>query len=203
MLAFTPIEKKLLQKINTPAKVQDFLNTIPFNFERNGKDRVKSPIRVLRERNAHCIEGAIFAAYVLSLHGYKPLLIHLESTKKDYDHVVTLFQEDGLWGAISQTNHAVLRYREPVYETIRELALSYFHEYFLHDGTKTLRRYSEPLNLDIFESNWTVEENDLWGIDEELDLIAHFDIVPKKLVRKLRKADPIERKVGKIVEWKK
>ena len=203
MLSFTLQENRFLRTLNTPAKVQDFLNTIPFNFEKNGKDTVKSPLRVLREKNAHCIEGAIFAAYVLSLHGYKPLLVHLESTKKDYDHVVTVFKQNGYWGAISQTNHAVLRYREPVYKTIRELALSYFHEYFLHDGTKTLRTYSEPLNLQLFGKGWEVEEADLWGIDEELDKVKHFPIVPKTLLRKLRKADPLERKIGKIVEWEK
>jgi len=190
-----------MKRLNTPSKVQDFLNAIPSNFEHDGKDTVRSPIRVLRDNTAHCIEGAIVGAYILSLHGHKPLVLHLESAKGDLDHVVTLFKIDGLWGALSKTNHAVLRYREPVYKTIRELVMSYFHEYFTDDGVKTLRRYSDPLNLNAFEDDWPVAEMDLWGIDEELDRIKHHDILPKKMIKKLRKADSIERTVGKITEW--
>src|SRR3990167_3003217 len=176
MNIFTKKEIILFKKLNTPAKVQDFLNTIPINFEHDKIDRVKSPLRVMRENNAHCIEGAILGAYILSLHGYKPLIMHLETTKNDFDHIVAPFKINGLWGALSKTNHAVLRYREPIYKTIRELVLSYFHEYFMDDGKKTLRRYSKHLNLNIFENTWPYADGDLWGIDEELDKIKHYDI---------------------------
>jgi len=203
MLFFTPTEKALLKKLNMPAKVQDFLNSLHFNFEEKGKDTVKSPIRVLREKNAHCLEGAILGAYALSLHGHKPLLLHLQTTKEDFDHIVAPFKEKKLWGALSKTNHGVLRYREPVYKNIRELVMSYFHEYFLNDGRKTLRKYSRPLNLNVFEDDWMLAEEDLWGIDEELDKIRHYDIVPKNILKKLRKADKIEIKIGKIVEYAK
>ena len=203
MLKFTPTEKDLLKKLNTPGKVQDFLNSLHFNFEEKGKDTVKSPIRVLREKNAHCLEGAILGAYALSLHGHKPLLLHLQTTKEDFDHIVAPFKEKKLWGALSKTNHGVLRYREPVYKNIRELVMSYFHEYFLNDGRKTLRKYSRPLNLNVFEDDWMLAEEDLWGIDEELDKIRHYDIVPKEVFKKLRKADKIEIKIGKIVEYAK
>lgn len=204
MLIFSKKEESLLKKLNTPAKVQDFLNSLKFNFETDGKDTLKSPIMTLRAGNAHCIEGAILGAYILSLHGFKPLIMHLETIKdKDFDHVVVPFQQDGLWGALSKTNHAVLRYREPVYKNIRELVMSYFHEYFLDDGMKTLRRYSRPLNLNIFEKDWFKEDGDLWGIDEELDKIKHYDIAPKKVFQKLRKAEKIEIEAGKISEYKK
>ncbi len=202
MLAFTKKEKELLKKLNTPAKVQDFINSIPFNFEHDGVDRVKSPVRVLREKSAHCIEGAIFSAYALSLHGFKPKLIYLKTTKNDLEHVITLFEQDGFLGAISKTNHAVLRYREPVYKNVRELVMSYFHEYFLNDGTKTLRGYSDPLDLSIFEDGWEVAEEDLWGIDEELDKMKHHEIISKNMAKRLRKADKIERKAGEMPEWK-
>jgi hypothetical protein len=95
-----------------------------------------------------------------------------------------------------------LRYREPVYKNIRELVMSYFHEYFLNDGTKTLRSYSDPLDLNEFE-DWIDSDGDLWGIDEELDNLPHHDIVPKQYIKKLRLADPIECKAGKIVEYEK
>ena len=200
---FTKKEILLFKKLNTPAKVQDFLNSIPINFEEDKKDRVKSPLRVLRENNAHCIEGAILGAYILSIHGYKPLLLHLKTTKEDFDHIITPFKINGLWGALSKTNHAVLRYREPIYRNIRELALSFFHEYFNDQGIKTLRQYSQPLNLNIFENDWEVENDDLWGIDEELDRIKHYDIFPKNKKIKLRRAEKIEIEAGKITEWKK
>ena len=129
MLVFTQKEKSLMQKLNTPAKVQNFLNDLRFNFEEKG-ETLKSPLMVLRTKSAHCFEGALLGAYILSLHGYLPLVLHLETTNNDYDHVITPFRQYGLWGALSKTNHAVLRYREPIYKNIRELAMSYFHEYF-------------------------------------------------------------------------
>lgn len=201
MNSFTKKDIALFNKLNTPAKVQDFINKIPFNFEHDKCDTIKSPLRVLRENNAHCIEGAIFSAYVLSLHGYKPKLLHLKTTSDDLEHVITVFKVDGLWGAISKTNHSVLRYRDPIYKTIRELVLSYFHEYFLNSGVKTLRQYSAPLDLNIFEKGWEVEMEDLWGIDEELDNIKHYDIMPKKSIKNLRKAEKIEIEAGKLIEY--
>ena len=203
MLIFTKKEIAQLRKINTPAKVQDFLNAIPFNFEMDGKDTVKSPIRVLRERNAHCMEGALLGAYLLSLQGFKPLILHLQTTKNDFDHIIAPFQIKGLWGALSKTNHGVLRYREPIYRDIHELLLSYFHEYFLDNGLKTLRKYSVPLDLNMFGKDWMLEEKDLWQIDQKLDKIKHFNIAPKNVFKNLRKADQIEREIGKRIEWKK
>jgi hypothetical protein len=202
MIEFTEKEIALIKKLNTPAKVQDYLNSLKFNFEEKG-ETLKSPKRVMREGNAHCIEGAVLGAWILSQHGQKPLLLHLKTTKGDFDHVVALFRERGLWGALSKTNHAVLRYREPVYKNIRELVLSYFHEYFLDDGRKTLRGYSRPLNLNIFEKGWEESSEDLWGIDEELDKIKHYRIAPKSILHKLRLAEKIEIEAGKIVEYKK
>jgi hypothetical protein len=200
--SFTSKEKNLFKKLNTPAKVQDFLNGLKFNFEKDG-ETLKSPLFSLRAKKVHCLEGAILGAYILSLHGLKPYLMHLKANKTDYDHVVAPFKVGNFWGALSKTNHAVLRYREPVYRNIRELAMSYFHEYFLNDGEKTLRQYSKLLNLNNFEKNWMFLEGDLWGIDQELDKIKHYDIVPKSHIKKLRKADKIEIEAGKIVEWKK
>ena len=213
MLGFTKKEIDLMKKLNTPAKVQDFLNSLEFNFEKPARphdssgaggdgETCKSPLFVLRTKTAHCLEGAILGAYVLSLHNFPPLLIHLQSIDEDYDHVVAPFKINGLWGALSKTNHSVLRYREPVYKNIRELAMSYFHEYFLDDGMKTLRRYSATFNLNTFEKGWETEEGDLWGIDEELDKIKHYDFVPKNYIKKLRKADKVEIEAGKIVEFK-
>src|SRR3989344_2264076 len=198
MDSFTKKEKALLKKLNTPAKVQNFLNGLKFNFEESG-ETLKSPLYTLRARRAHCFEGALLGAYILSRYchlGFPPLILYLKTTKEDYDHVIAPFKVNGFWGALSKTNHAVLRYREPVYKNIRELVMSYFHEYFLDNGQKTLRAYSKPLSLNIFEKDWPVLRGDLWGIDEELDKIKHFSILQKTAVRNLRKADRVEIRAG-------
>lgn len=200
---FTKSELAVFKKLNTPAKIQDFLNTIPFNFEKNGKGTLKSPVRSFRENNAHCFEGALLGAYILSLHGHKPLVMTLVADRPDVDHCIAPFQINGLWGALSKTNHAVLRYREPVYKNVRELVMSYFHEYFLDDGTKTLRNYSKPLDLDNFEDVWIFADFDLWSLDDELDRMQHYDIVPNNLQKHLRRADLVERAAGKLIEWDK
>ena len=133
-------ELKLFKTLNTPKKIQDFIDKIPINFEEKG-DTCYSPRQVLKNNKCHCIEGAILAALILRVNGYQPLILDFETTHNDEDHVVALFKKHGHWGAISKTNHAILRFREPVYKSIRELAMSYFNEYFLFsNGKKTLRK---------------------------------------------------------------
>jgi len=191
--------EKTLKKLNTPEKIQDFLNILKFNFEKKG-ETCMSPKRVLETNTAHCFEGALLAASALEMHGHKPLLLDLKASGKDIDHVVALFKIKGKWGAISKTNHAVLRYREPVYASVRELAMSYFHEYFLPDGTKTLKSFSKPFDLSKINSDWKTSDKNLFVLTRALDKSPHIQIVPKGL--KLRKADHIEIKAGEIVEFK-
>lgn len=203
MFGLLPSELKVLKRCKTPQGVQDFLETIPINFERGG-DTCLSPRRVLREWRAHCMEGAMLAALALKLQGFKPLLLDLKSVWHDDDHVVALFKSRGRWGAISKTNHAVLRYREPVYRTLRELALSYFHEYFTNDGVKTLRSYSRPVNLSRFDSRgWMTSEQDVWYIPRYLDRVTHYPLLTRTMVKHLRKADRLEIKAGKLVAWRR
>ncbi len=194
----------LIKKLNSPKKIQDFLDKIEMNFEPQG-DTCISPETVLKTKKAHCIEGAVLATLILRYHGHEPLLLDLEAIDPDFDHVVALFKKDGCWGAISKTNHAVLRYREPIYKTIRELTMSYFHEYFLNEcGTKTLRRYSNPVNLKRFDKkNWVCSKKNIWFIPEYLTKVKHHNILTKKQIRNLRKADAVERKAGRIVQYKK
>ena len=199
---FNLSELTVLKKLNTPRKIQDFLETLLINFEEYG-ETCMSPRRVLREHKAHCMEGALLAAAALWLKGHPPLLLDLMSKNGDDDHVVTLFRQHGHWGAISKTNHAVLRYREPIYKTVRELALSYFHEYFLDNGKKTLRSYSDPLDLrKLTKKDWVTSEKDLWYITWALNKAPHTKILTPQMSRTLRRADPIEIRAGKIVEWR-
>jgi len=127
----------------------------------------------------------------------------LEANEKDYDHVIAVFKEDGKWGAISKTNHAVLRYRDPVYSSIRELVMSYFHEYNDKKGRKNLRRYSLPVDLSMFDGkNWVSNEKNIWFIPEYLVKVKHYDLIGKKQVLNLRNSDKIEIVKDKLVEWK-
>jgi len=196
-----PKESGILKKLGSPAKIQDFLDAMPINFERGG-DTARSLRSALAHGEAHCIEGALIAAAALWYHGARPLLMDLQTTDADDDHVVALFKEGGRWGAISKTNHAVLRYRDPIYASVRELAMSYFHEYFLDDGRKTLRSYSAPFDLLRWNEEWLAARGDLWELCDALDGSTHFAIFPKGSPRRLRRAAPIERKAGTIVEQK-
>lgn len=194
-------EVKLLRSLSTPAKIQDFVNALPYNTVA-GNDTCMSPREVMRNRKAQCVEGAMFAALALRVHGHRPRILDLWAAEPDADHVVAVFQIDGYWGAISKTNHAVLRYREPVYKTLRELALSYFHEYFLHDGKKTLRKFSHPVDLSRFDRfGWMTSPEPVWYVPEYLVDVRHTPILTKGQIARLRKADAVEIAAGKIVEW--
>lgn len=203
MKNFSKQERAIIKKLNTPAKIQDYLNALKFNFEPNG-DTIKSPLWTLRSHNAHCFEGALLGGFLLHYHKYDAYLLHLKSTSDDYDHVVAVFKTHGYYGALSKTNHGVLRYREPAYKTLRELTMSYFHEYFLNStGEKTLREYSELLPIQKLPKGWENSEDDLWVVDKMLDKIKHYKILPTNLIRSLRKADKIEIEMGKIKQYKK
>jgi hypothetical protein len=149
---YNSTELGIFKKLNTPAKIQDFLNILKFNFEKKG-ETCRSPRFVLKHKTAHCMEGAMLASAILEFHGYKPWVLDLRANAQDFDHVVAVFKLGDFFGAISKTNHAVLRYREPIYKNIRELAMSYFHEYFDQKGNKNLREYSELLNLEYFDKH--------------------------------------------------
>ena len=201
MFGLNPRETAILRKLSTPRKIQDFLDRLPINFETNG-DTHMSPRRVLRERKAHCVEGALLAATALWMHGKLPLLLDLKTIELDDEHVVALFKEHGHWGAISKTNHAVVRYRDPIYKTVRELAVSYYHEYFRdRDGLKTLASYSRPFDLRTLGDYWVTSEKDLWELDDILNRVRHYKVVPEKCRRLVRRATPFERRVLNAREW--
>lgn len=193
---------KLLSSKRTPEKIQDYLDTLRINFEKR-RDTHHSPKRVVETGEAHCIEAALFAAAALWYHGHAPLLLDLRAEKNDYDHVVALYKTNGYWGALSKSNHATIRYRDPVYKTVRELAVSYFHEWFPEKtGVRTLRSYSEPLNMEHFGYDWMVSDEDLWWVDDALNKQKHYPIAPLKNLKGARRADPMEIKAGSLLEYK-
>jgi len=168
----TARESELLKSLTTPWKIQDFLNSLPYNIEPDG-DTCRSPRRVMRDRTAHCFEAALFAAAALRINGWPPLILDLVAVR-DTDHVIAVYRIDGCWGAIAQSNYSGLRFREPIYRTVRELAVSYFEDYYNPMGEKTLREYSRPVNLSRFDPmGWMTAEEDVWAIAEYLVDIPH------------------------------
>jgi hypothetical protein len=150
-----------------------------------------SPRRVLRASTAHCLEGAIFAAAALRVLGFPPLLLDLEAAQ-DTDHVLAVYRVHGHWGAIGKSNFSGLRFREPVYRSLRELAMSFFEAYVNLRGERTLRAYSRPVDLAGFDRThpgWTMSETDLWWIAEHLARIPHVPLLTPGMVRRLSRAD--------------
>jgi len=182
-------ETRVLKALRTPDRIQRFLDTeVGYNKEPNG-ETIRSPRRVLRDRTAHCLEGALFAAAALCLHGFPPLLLDLEAVRDD-DHVLAVFRHNHLWGAIAKSNYSGLRFREPVYRTLRELVMSYFEHYFNDAREKTLRKYSRPVNLARFDRlHWMTSETDLWPINDHLVSIPHTPLLPKGPDRRLSRVD--------------
>ena len=181
-------ELAILRRLSTPAKIQRFLDELTYNKEEEG-DTCRSPRRVLRDRTAQCIEGALIAAAALRVQGFPPLIVDLEAVRDD-DHVLAVFRQRGHWGAVAKSNYSGLRFREPVYRSLRELAMSYFEHYYSLAGEKSLRRYSRPVNLSRFDGiGWMTAEEDLWAIPEHLAAIQHTRLLTPAMARSLNRMD--------------
>ena len=168
--SFRREEMTVLRRLRTPERIQRFLDTeIAYHHDHT----CRSPRRVLCDRVAQCLEGALFGAAALRANGFPPLLLDLEAVRDD-DHVLALYREHGCWGAIAKSNYSGLRFREPVYRTLRELAISYFEDYYNDAGEKTLRSYSRPVNLTRFDAlHWMTADEELWPISDYLFRAAH------------------------------
>ncbi len=200
-LGLSPAENKIYKKLNTPQKIQDFLNQLSIHSTAD-EDTCFSPRYLLATNKSHCMEGALFAASALWYHGYEPLLLDLVAHPADYDHVVVPFKQGGRWGAISKSNYSTLRWRDPVYLSIRELVMSFYHEYFLPDGTKSLQSFSKPFNLKKYGKEWITSADNLLYIADELDKSPHEKILVKGIKKNLRRADKVEIAAGDLVVWK-
>jgi hypothetical protein len=190
-----------LARLDSPPRIQAFLNAIPTNHEPDG-ETTYSVRSVLRHRRAHCIEGAFVAACALWIHGEPPYVMHLDCDLSDYPHVIALFRRNRAWGAISKTNGAVLRYRDPIYRSLRELALSYFHEYSDTRGRRTLRSYSAAFDLRRLPvSQWVCGGEDCWEAHDRLAGLRHYPLLDARQVRSLSRRDPFERRVATVVQY--
>ncbi len=188
MFDLTPGELRLLRRLSTPERIQGYLDGLVYNTEPDG-DTYRSPRRVIRDGTAHCAEGAFLAAAAFRVHGRPPLLVDLESVRDD-DHVLAVYREGGAWGAVATSKFAGLRFRAPVYRTIRELALSYFEDYYNWDGERTLRAYSRPLSLARFDRiAWMTTEEDLWPVVDHLAAVPHTRLITPGMARRLPRLD--------------
>jgi len=199
-LGLTAGEGRILSALKTPQRIQEFVVGLHANFERDG-DTLRSVRGVLHHREAHCLEAAFVAACALWLQGEPPLLMDLTAAKGDADHVVTLFRRNGCWGAISKSNHAWLRWRDPVYRDLRELAMSYFHEYF-NNGRKTLRTYSVAFDLRRFApETWITDEENCWDVGAALDDARHYRLIKPAQMRWLMPPDATVLRADDLVQY--
>jgi len=183
---FSSVELRKLRALKTPLGIQRFLDELPYNLSYTAC----SPGKVLHDRTASCLEGGIFAAAALRVLGFPPLIFDLEA-ERDTDHVVAIFKVRGHWGAVAKSNFTGCRYREPVYRSLRELAMSYFNIYFNMRFERTLRRYSRPVNLARFDHrNWMTTEKPVWLIAEYLCEIPHIRLLTSSMEKNLTRVDP-------------
>ena len=180
-----PADVRTLRALKTPARVQKFIDGLTYQYA----NTAWSPQRVLRERKGHCMEGALVAAAALRLQGHPPLLMDLEGVRDD-DHVIALYRQHGLWGGIAKSNFAGLRFRAPIYRTMRELAISYFEHYYNLRGERTLRSYSAPVNLARLDAKgWMTSDEDVWCVADLLLEARHYPLFPDKVARALPRLD--------------
>jgi hypothetical protein len=187
-----------LARLDTPERIQDFVTALPVNFEPDG-ETCASVAETLRRRRAHCIEAAFVAACALWMTGERPLLLDFQAVDDD-DHVAALFRRRSGWGAISKSNHVALRWRDPLYRSVRELGMSYFHEYALR-GRKGLRRVSRPYDLRRHDpGTWVTGREDCWDVSDALDASPHLTLVSPAQARRLRPRDALERVADELVQ---
>jgi hypothetical protein len=193
----TPEESILISGLTSPVKIQEFLDTTLYAPE----ERNRSCLQVLRERQAHCLDGGMFAAAMLKRLAYPPLLIDLLPERgMDDDHILALFRVDGCWGAVAKSNYVGLRYREPVHRSLRELVMTYFEVFFNVDGLRTLRGYTRPINLERFDRyDWEAQEAGAYAVEKYLKTLRVTPLLSPTQATGLERLDPASYKAGMLV----
>jgi hypothetical protein len=185
MAPWTKRELAVFKKLGTPIKIQLYLNKLAYDPEPG----TASPRLVMKEKKANCFEGALFAAAALRRIGHPPLLVDMRAVNDD-DHVLAVFRRNGAWGCVAKSNYTVLRFREPVYRSVRELMMSYFDVFFNPIGEKTLREYSAPFDLRRFDKDeWMTTDKDVSYIGDALDRARHIKVMTKGQIRNLQIVD--------------
>jgi hypothetical protein len=172
--SLTPAELTLIKGLTNPSQIQTFLDAIPYSPDHF----YRCPLRVIRDRKAHCFDGALFAAAMLRRVGYSPLILEMLPNARDDDHLLAVYKQQGCWGAVAKSNFSGLRYRETVYRTLRELIMSYFEQYYNVEREKTLRGYGLPMDLSRYDpQGWEVHDEPLDRIADDLDRQRHYSLL--------------------------
>jgi hypothetical protein len=188
-----PSERKVMDGLDSPIKIQSFLNTIPYSEDHF----YRCPLRVLRDRKAHCFDGALFAAMALRRLGDPPMIMELIPNERDDDHLITLFKRLDHWGAVAQSNFTGIRYREPVYRTLRELVMSYFEDFFNPVGEKTMLGYRTPINLRVFDHlEWMSSDAGLDTLSDEMDRYRIRPVITAEMAARLAPVDERSLRAG-------
>jgi len=189
-------QKSLLAGLTSPAKIQAFLDATPYS----ASDENRCPRRVIQDRLAHCLDGGLFAAAALSRLGYPALIVDLlPEPKLDDDHVLAVFTSHGFFGAVAKSNFSGLRFREPVFRSLRELVMSYFEDFFNVDGLKTLRGYTRPLHLSTYERmNWEVNDKAADAIEKRLKKLRPIPVLADGMASDLSPADVLSYQAGML-----
>lgn len=191
----TKAERRVMAPLTTPGKIQTFLDMLAYSTE----DIYRCPLRLLRDRTAQCFDGALFAAAALRRLGHPPLILEMLPNDRDDDHILAVYRHDGHWGAIAKSNFVGLRFREPIYRTLRELVISYFEQYYNVGREKTLRGYTRPLNLKIFDKfNWMWSDDHLGKIASRLDEIQRSQLLEPRMIARLSLVDERSYRAGLI-----
>ena len=186
-------ERRVIERISSPHDVQGLLD----GFVYSSDSWYRSPWRTLRDRKAHCYDGAVFAAALLSLLGHPPLIVNMFPNSRDDEHLVATFRIRGAWGAVGKSNFVGLRYREPIHRTLRELMISYFEQFYNVAGEKTLRSYTRPLTISIRKFGmWVSDDDAMERIADALNTMRRFPVVTPPMVRTLTKVDPRSYEAG-------
>lgn len=194
IMSWTKEETSFLKTFDDPFRIQEFLDSIDYN----PSYECRSPRWVIRKKSAHCFEGALFAAAALEFMGHKPMIVDMKAHNDD-DHVIAVFRKGNHWGAVAKSNFTSLRFREPVYRSLRELVMSYFDFYFNLNGEKSLRSYSPALDLSIYNSRkWSTTDDDLEYIGDKLESMRHYPVVDDMMIKNLRKASESMMKAGML-----
>lgn len=184
---WTVSERRFLRRLNTPYKIQDYLDGLTYN----SVDDATSPRYIMMTQDAHCLEGGLLAAASLEFMGHKPLMVSLQAENDDH-HVITVYKGNRGWGSISKSNTTLLRGRDPFYSSIRELVMSYFEFYFNTQGKKSLYAYSHPINLNNYNDwNWRTSDENLVGLGKSFNDVIHYEILEQKILKKIPKVSPV------------
>ena len=193
-------ERRTMSQVNTPMRIQAFLDKLPYSTERD----YRCPLRLLREHVAHCFDGALFGAAALRRLGHPPLILNMVANDEDDDHLLALYKRDGCWGAVAKSNFVGLRFREPIYRSLRELVMSYFEHFYSVERKKTLRNYTVPLNLRVFDRfGWQTSDESLERIAESLDQIRKIRVLTPKMIATLSPIDERSYQAGLLGANKK